>query len=217
MADDIQRAADVLHPLFEASGRRDGFVSFELEPALLHGVPADRGRSAPRFPPRRPLQRHGRDSGHSRRPRGHARVVADGVSVNVTHLFSVADYEKAAGGLPGRPEQYLTSHSVWRTAPTAVASFSLAPLDAAVDARLEALGRPDLRGKAAVALARRLYRPLPATVQRPGMGQAGGATRPAAAAQVDAHNAARLRPPRPLLHSATHRRGHNNDLHRRPR
>ena len=77
--------------------------------------------------------------------------------------FSVADYEKAAAAYLAGLEQYLTSHSVWRTAPTAVASFSLAPLDTAIDARLEALGRPDLRGKAAVALARRLtarYRQL---------------------------------------------------------
>ena len=163
LVDDVQRAADVLHPLFEASHRRDGFVSFELEPALLHGVPAtvaevrhvshhvDRYNVMVEIP----ATAVGLDALRE--------LVADGVSVNVTHLFSVADYEKAAVAYLAGLEQYLTSHSVWRTAPTAVASFSLAPLDAAIDARLEALGRPDLRGKAAVALARRLtarYRQL---------------------------------------------------------
>ena len=157
MVDDIQRAADALHPLFEASHRLDGFVSFELEPALLHGVPAtvaevrhlshqvDRYNVMVEIPAT-PI---GLEALRE--------LVADGVSVNVTHLFSVADYEKAAAAYLSGLEQYITSHSVWRTAPTAVASFSLAPLDAAVDDRLEALGRPDLRGRAAVAVARRLY------------------------------------------------------------
>ena len=163
LVDDVQRAADVLHPLFETSHRRDGFVSFELEPALLHGVPATVAevRHVSHYVDRYnvmveiPATAVGLDALRE--------LVADGVSVNVTHLFSVADYEKAAAAYLAGLEQYLTSHSVWRTAPTAVASFSLAPLDAAIDARLEALGRPDLRGKAAVALARRLtarYRQL---------------------------------------------------------
>jgi transaldolase/glucose-6-phosphate isomerase len=163
LVDDVQRAADVLHPLFEASHRLDGFVSFELEPALLHSVAAavaevrhvshhvDRYNVMVEIP----ATAVGLDAVRA--------LVADGVSVNVTHLFSVADYEKAAAAYLAGLEQYVTSHSVWRTAPTAVASFSLAPLDAAIDARLEALERPDLRGKAAVALARRLtarYRQL---------------------------------------------------------
>ena len=157
LVDDIQRAADVLHPLFEQSHRLDGFVSFELEPALLHGAPAtvaevrhlshqvDRYNVMVEIPATAVGIEAVRE------------LVADGVSVNVTHLFSVADYEKAAAAYLAGLEQYITSHSVWRTAPTAVASFSLAPLDAAVDARLEALERPDLRGRAAVAVARRLY------------------------------------------------------------
>ena len=157
LVDDIQRAADALHPLFEESHRLDGFVSFELGPALLHDVPStvaevrhlshkiDRYNVMVEIP----ATAVGIDAVRE--------LVADGVSVNVTHLFSVAGYEKAAAAYLAGLEQYVTSHSVWRTAPTAVASFSLAPLDAAVDARLEALERPDLRGKTAVALARRLY------------------------------------------------------------
>ena len=163
LVDDVQRAADVLHPFFETSHRLDGFVSFELEPSLLHSVAAtvaevrhvshhiDRYNVMVEIP----ATAVGIDAVRE--------LVADGVSVNVTHLFSVADYEKTAAAYLAGLEQYVTSHSVWRTAPTAVASFSLSPLDAAIDARLEALGRPDLRGKAAVALARRLaarYRQL---------------------------------------------------------
>jgi len=157
MVDDIQRAADALHPIFETSHRLDGFVSYEMDPSTLQSVPAavaevrhlshhiDRYNVMVEIPAT---------------PIGIAAVrdlVADGVSINVTHLFSLADYEAVAAGYLAGLEQYITSHSVWRTAPTAVASFSLAPIDAVVDAQLEALGRPDLSSKTAVALARRLY------------------------------------------------------------
>lgn len=35
MVDDIQRAADALHPVFEATNRYDGFVSYEVDPAIF--------------------------------------------------------------------------------------------------------------------------------------------------------------------------------------
>ncbi|MFN2179587.1 MAG: transaldolase family protein, partial [Candidatus Promineifilaceae bacterium] len=54
-------------------------------------------------------------------------------------------------------ETYFRTHSVWRTTPTSVASFSLSPLDHAVDERLEVSGYPELQGKTAIASARLLY------------------------------------------------------------
>lgn len=157
MADDIQRAADVLHPIFEASGRRDGFVSYELDPSQFHDVTAavagarHFGHLVDRYNvmvevPATPI---GIEAIRA--------LVADGTSINVTHLFSVADYEQAALAYLAGLSEYVASHSVWRTTPTAVASFSLSPLDAAVDARLEAIGRADLMGKTAIALAKLLY------------------------------------------------------------
>jgi len=157
MVDDIQRAADALHPIFEASHRLDGFVSYEMDPSTLQSVPAAVAEVRHLS---HHIDRYNVMVEVPATPIGIAAVrdlVADGVSVNVTHLFSLADYEAVAAGYLAGLEQYITSHSVWRTAPTAVASFSLAPIDAAVDAQLEALGRPDLTGKTAVALARRLY------------------------------------------------------------
>ena len=46
---------------------------------------------------------------------------------------------------------------MWRTAPTAVASISLAAVDDLFDEKLVALNRPDLTGKTAIAMARLLY------------------------------------------------------------
>ena len=114
MVDDIQRAADALHPLFEASHRLDGFVSFELEPTLLHGAPATVAEVRHLS---HQIDRYNVMVEIPATPVGLEAIrelVADGVSVNVTHLFSVADYEKAAAAYLSGLEQYITSHSVWR-------------------------------------------------------------------------------------------------------
>lgn len=158
MVDDIQRAADVLHPVFEESNRYDGFVSFEVDPALFSDATTavagvrhishliDRHNVMVEVP----ATEVGIDAVRA--------LVADGVSINATHLFSVADFERVTTAYIDGLSEYITSHSVWRTMPTAVASFSLSPIDAAVDEQLTAIGRPELSGKAAIALAKTLYK-----------------------------------------------------------
>lgn len=157
LVDDIQRAADVLHPVFEETQRRDGFVSFELEPALLHEVASTvaevrhLGHLVDRYNVmvEIPATPAGVDAIRA--------LIADGVSINATHLFTVSGYERVAAAYLAGLQDYIDSHSVWRTTPTAVASFSLSPIDAAVDARLDELGRPDLKGRTAIALAKTVY------------------------------------------------------------
>ena len=157
MVDDIQRAADALHPLFEETGRRYGFVSFELEPALLNNV---KDTVAEVRHPSHLVDRYNVMVEIPATAVGIEAIralIADGVSVNATHIFSVAGYEQVAAAYLAGLAEYIDSHSVWRTAPTAVASFSLAPIDAAIDTRLDELGRPDLKGQTALALAKVIY------------------------------------------------------------
>jgi transaldolase / glucose-6-phosphate isomerase len=157
VVDDLQRAADVLRPIFDESNRLDGFVSLELEPALLTDAIAtvaevrrlshhiDRYNvmvEIPATPAGIEAIRH---------------LVADGVSVNATHIFSVAVYEQVAQAYIDGLEKYITSHSVWRVTPTAVASFSLSPIDAAVDPLLLEAGRNEMTGRTALAMAKVLY------------------------------------------------------------
>ncbi len=157
MVEDIQRAADILRPVFEAGGRRDGFVSYEIDPALLGDVTTAVAGV-----------RHfgnliNRDNVMVEIPATPVGIetiralVADGVSVNATHLFSVANYERVAEAYIAGITEYGITHSVWRTMPTAVASFSLSPIDAVVDDMLHRAGRSDLAGKTAIALAKVLY------------------------------------------------------------
>lgn len=157
MVEDIQRAADVLHPVFEASQRRDGFVSFEMDPALL-GDPRTAVAGVRHFS--HLIDRYNVMVEIPATPAGIETIralVADGVSINATHLFSIADYERVAEAYIAGLTEYLASHSVWRITPTAVASFSLSPIDGRVDAMLENAGRSDLVGKTAISLAKVLY------------------------------------------------------------
>jgi transaldolase len=84
-------------------------------------------------------------------------LTADGVSINVTHVFSIAVFERVAQAYIAGLETFFATHSVWRTAPTAVASFSLAAVDAAVNEKLVQLDRSDLSNKTGIAMARILY------------------------------------------------------------
>lgn len=157
MVDDIQRAADVLHPVYEGSNRLDGFVSFELEPAVFTDVTTavaeirhvmhliDRNNVMVEVPAT-PV---GIDIIRA--------LTVDGISVNATHLFSVTDFEKVAQSYLDGISEYISNHSVWHAAPTAVASFSLSSLDSAIDGELIKRGRPDLTGKTAIAMAKVIY------------------------------------------------------------
>lgn len=157
IADDIQRAADVLRPVFEAGNHRDGYVSVELDPAVLHDP------SATVAEVRRVLHHIDRYNVMVEVPATATGVeavrllIADGVPVNATHIFSVETYERVAEAYIRGLEQYVSSHSVWRVTPTGVASFSLSPIDSAVDPLLDQAGRPDLKGKTALALSSVLY------------------------------------------------------------
>lgn len=157
MADDVQRAADLLHSIFEKTEGLDGVASLEIDPALAEdsvGTVAtvrrlltrvDRGNAMVEIP----ATLAGSEAIRA--------LTADGININATHIFSVSVFERVAQAYISGLETYFRTHSVWRTAPTSVASFSISPIDRTVDEQLDALGRPDLEGKTAVAMARILY------------------------------------------------------------
>lgn len=157
MAVDAQMAADQLHWIFEETNGRDGFVSQELDPALTVNATktaaevrhlaalSDRNNIMVEIPAT---------------PAGLEAVTAligDAQSINITHIFAVDTYERAAQAYIAGLEYLFDTHSMWRITPKAVASFSVSAIDSAVDDILLQMGRPDLQGKTAVALAKRLY------------------------------------------------------------
>jgi transaldolase len=157
MADDVQRAADLLHPVFEESQGLDGVASLEIDPALADDsvgtvatvrrllMRVDRGNAMVEIP----ATLAGSEAVRA--------LTVDGININATHIFSVSVFERVAQAYITGLETYFRTHSVWRTTPTSVASFSISPIDRVVDEQLDVVGRPDLKGKTAVAMARLLY------------------------------------------------------------
>lgn len=153
-ADDIGRAADAFAPYYLESGGRDGFVSLELPP----GVEDDADRSVTEA--HRLATLVGRPNLMIKVPGTQAgievtrRLIAAGINVNNTLLFSVEQYagfaDAYATGLEDRLAQGLPLDRV-----AGVASFFVSRVDTAIDPTLPD-GSP-LRGKAAVANALAAY------------------------------------------------------------
>ncbi len=158
--EDIRMAADLLRPVYEATEGADGFVSLEVSPHLAddtEGTIAEARRlwrivDRPNLMIKVPATPAGIPAIET--------LIAEGVNVNVTLIFSPAHYEAAAEaywrGLRRRAESGKDLRGV-----ASVASFFVSRIDTAVDRELEALGTPEARallGKIALAVARRVYR-----------------------------------------------------------
>ena len=154
---DIRWACDVLRPVYDSSGGVDGRVSIEVDPRLA----ADTARTVAEA---RALwwtvDRPNLFIKIPATPAGLPAIttcLAEGVSVNVTLIFSLARYEQVMDafmtGLESASDHHLAALG-------SVASFFVSRVDTEVDKRLDALGTPEtkaMRGKAAVANARLAY------------------------------------------------------------
>lgn len=136
--DDIRWAADMLHPTWERTGGRDGWVSFEVAPSLATDGPGTL-RDA-----RRVHAEIGRENVLIKIPAtpegmpAIADAIAEGISVNVTLLFSVAAYQRCAEAwMEGLERRVARGADVSRMA--SVASFFISRIDSLVDDRLAKL------------------------------------------------------------------------------
>ncbi|MGP0103366.1 MAG: transaldolase [Solirubrobacteraceae bacterium] len=155
---DIEDACDLFRPVWESSGRRDGYVSLEVDPRLayetlqtyreamrLHQT-VDRPNLMVKIPATRPGLAAIED------------VIAKGHSINVTLIFSLQRYAEVAESYIRGIERLVAEGGDPR-AVASVASFFVSRIDTEADKRLEALGAPEeLRGKLAIANARLAYR-----------------------------------------------------------
>lgn len=133
---DIQAAADLLRPVYEESQGRDGFVSLEVSPHLAFdsdGTVEEAKRlwhhvDRPNLMVKVPGTKKGMAAIRE--------LIASGINVNVTLLFSVDAYRDAAHayltGLNDRAIKGLPIDSV-----QSVASFFLSRIDTKIDALLE--------------------------------------------------------------------------------
>lgn len=155
---DVQRACDLLLPLHQQSHRAAGYVSLEVSPALAHdaegtvaaGLRLHAAVSRPNLLIKVPATRAGLVAIE--------RLIGAGISVNVTLMFSLAHVDAvAAAYLRGLGRLEAAGGDLSRV--MSVASLFLSRVDTLIDKRLETIGGDalSLRGKAAVAMARRAY------------------------------------------------------------
>ena len=152
--EDIRRAADLLRPAYEASGGRDGFVSFECTPDVADDTAATIEQALELWAriarPNAMIKVPATDAGL---PAIEA-LTARGVNVNVTLLFSVDRYEQVIDAyLAGLERRVQAGEPVGAIA--SVASFFVSRIDARADAVLPA--GSGLRGRVAIANAHRAY------------------------------------------------------------
>ena len=156
---DVQQACDVFSGTWEVTGGVDGRVSLEVSPQLAHDTDATLAQAGelwklvdrPNVMIKIPATVEGLPAITG--------ALADGISVNVTLVFSVARHrEVMAAFFAGLEQASANGYDLARIA--SVASFFVSRVDTEVDKRLEAIGTEKalaLRGQAAVANARLAY------------------------------------------------------------
>jgi transaldolase len=154
--DDIQRAADVLRPVYDETKGLDGYVSLEVSPDLAHDtkgtVTEARRLFAAVARPNVMIKVPGTTAGVP----AVETLISEGININVTLLFSLGHYEAVAKAYQsGIEKRAAKGGNVANVA--SVASFFVSRIDTAVDKELEKAGNKDLQGTIAVANAKAAY------------------------------------------------------------
>ncbi|MFC6708116.1 transaldolase [Flexivirga alba] len=156
---DVQLACDVLRPVFDATDGVDGRVSIEVDPRLADDTDATIAEA------RELWQQVDRPNLFVKIPAALrslpaiTRCLAEGISINITLIFSLQRYQQVIDAFLDGMEQAQRAGRDLHVI-TSVASFFVSRMDAEIDARLDALGdgrAPELRGRAAIANARLAY------------------------------------------------------------
>jgi transaldolase len=174
---DIQAAADLLRPVYERTARKDGYVSLEVSPVVAHDAEATIAEARRLW---RTLRRENvmiKVPGTDEALPAIRSLLAEGVNVNVTLLFSRAAWARVAEAhLAALEERAARGDDLTRLG--SVASFFVSRIDSLVDGRLDELGAAAkdpalrkraeaLRGRTAIANAKLAYQDWRALVSSP--------------------------------------------------
>ena len=159
MIGDIRGACDLMRPVFDATSGQDGRVSLEVSPLLAHDTAGTIAQA---------IELWGRVDRRNlmiKIPATKAgipaitEVIGQGISVNVTLIFSLERYAEVIDAYFAGIEKALADgHDV--SSIRSVASFFVSRVDSAIDARLDSLGSEEasaVRSQAAIANARLAY------------------------------------------------------------
>ena len=164
--DDVRAACDIFRPIYDATKGHDGFVSIEVSPGSAHDAEATITEAHRLWKtvarPNVMIKVPGTPEGAI----AVRRLIADGINVNITLLFSIDAHDRVIESyLAGLEDRSETGAPIAGVA--SVASFFVSRVDTEVEKRLDACvkaGTCDanhadmLRGKAAIANAKLAYR-----------------------------------------------------------
>jgi len=161
---DVRDACDIFRGVYDKERGRDGFVSIEVSPAAAHdllGTVSEASRlwstvDRPNVMVKVPGTIEGAEATR--------RLIASGININITLLFSLEAYRRVIEAYIAGLEERVAAGKDIRSL-SSVASFFVSRVDTEVDKRLDALVNksPDskrldaLRGKAAIANAKLAY------------------------------------------------------------
>jgi len=159
MADDLKRACDVLAVAYKDAKGMDGFVSVEVSPLLADDTDASVAEARdwvkqinrPNLLVKIPATPEGIPAIR--------RLIGEGISINVTLIFSLERYEEVMDAYMSGLEDFAETGGDLSTV-ASVASFFVSRFDTEVDNRLEEIGTDEavaLTGRTAVANARAAY------------------------------------------------------------
>jgi len=153
---DIEDACDVLRPVWDGGGGKDGYVSMEVDPTLAYDRDAtvdeamrlhewiDRPNLFVKIPATEP---------------GLGAIeecIARGRSINVTLIFGLDRYAAVAEAYVKGLERLVEDGGDPRRV-ASVASFFVSRVDTEADRRLDEAGAPELKGRLAIANAKLAY------------------------------------------------------------
>jgi transaldolase / glucose-6-phosphate isomerase len=146
---DIQDAADFLRPVYDATKRRDGYVSLEVSPYLARDTNGTLDEA------RRLWKAVARENvmikvpGTAEGIPAFQQLIGEGININVTLLFAQEVYEKVAEAyIAGLEQLSATGGDVSKMA--SVASFFISRIDTLVDSKLneKLKAKPDAQQEA---------------------------------------------------------------------
>ena len=156
--DDVREACKVMRPVFDATDGVDGRVSIEVSPGLAHDTEQTVAEAAELWKivdqPNLLIKIPGTKEGWP----AITETIAAGISVNVTLIFGLEQYENVMEAyVSGLEKAKDNGHALADI--HSVASFFVSRVDTEIDKRLDATTEgpgtdPDLKGKAGVANAR---------------------------------------------------------------
>jgi transaldolase len=156
---DVRWACDVLRPIHDMTDGVDGRVSIEVDPRLAYDTGATIAEA------RALWWAVDRTNMFVKIPAAHQGLqaitacLAEGISINVTLIFSLTRYDEVIEAfIDGLEQAQRSGHDL--TTIESVASFFVSRVDSEVDSRLDKIGTPEaaaVRGQAAIANARLAY------------------------------------------------------------